>query len=194
MMMTAAMPPAVRAPKTATAAPPLALARALIIAALIIALMMTAACGDDLPSAPDFELTLFANADHQAGETLSMSDLSGRPVVLNFWFPSCPPCVAEMPHFEEAYQRFKSDGVAFVGVQLLGLDSAEDGQRFVERLGVSYALGADERDGVFGEIVKDYGVSGFPTTVFIDRNHRIRRTWTGALDADRLTEFIRETL
>lgn len=188
-MTTAAKPPR----KTASrAAPPFALA---LVAALIIALATSvAACGDAAPTAPDFELTLFANADHQAGETLSMADLTGRPVVLNFWFPSCPPCVAEMPHFEEAYQMFKSDGVAFVGVQLLGLDSAEDGQRFVERLGVSYALGADERDGVFGEIVKDYGVSGFPTTVFIDRDHRIRRTWTGALDADRLTEFIRETL
>ena len=172
------------------------------LAVLIAVLLAVAACGvvdvvgggDGRESAPDFELTLFGNEDYQAGETLRLSDLEGRPVVLNFWFPSCPPCVAEMPHFEEAYQRFKPEGVAFVGVQLLGLDSAEDGQRFVERLNVSYALGADERDGVFGEIVKNYGVSGFPTTVFIDRGHRIRRTWTGALDADMLDALIRETL
>lgn len=170
-----------------------ALLPALIIAALTITLI-AAACAEDAPPAPDFELALFGNGDYQAGETLSLSELAGRPVVLNFWFPSCPPCVAEMPHFEEAYQRFKADGVAFIGVQLLGLDTAEDGQRFVERLGVNYALGADERDGVFGEIVKDYGVSGFPTTVFIDRDSRIRRTWTGALDSDTLDEFIRETL
>ena len=187
-------------PKTKTAtlssAPKTALAAALAV--LLAVLFAVAACGfvggEGRESAPDFELALFGSGDYQAGETLRLSDLEGRPVVLNFWFPSCPPCVAEMPHFEEAYQRFKPEGVAFVGVQLLGLDSAEDGQRFVERLMVNYAVGADERDGVFGEIVKDYGVSGFPTTVFIDRDHRIRRTWTGSLDADMLDALIRETL
>ncbi len=144
--------------------------------------------------APEFELALFANDEHAAGEVISLSQFEGQPVVLNFWFPSCPPCVAEMPDFEEAYQRFKPDGVQFIGVQLLGLDTAEDGQKFVERLDVNYALGADERDGVFGDIVKDYRVSGFPTTVFIDRDHNIRRTWVGALNVEKLEELVREVL
>ena len=48
-------------------------------------------------TAPDFELTLFGTGTREKGETLKMSDLRGQPVVLNFWFPSCPPCVAEMP-------------------------------------------------------------------------------------------------
>ena len=162
--------------------------------AILLAIALGCGIGESASAAPDFELTLFANEDHRAGETLRLSQLDGRPVVLNFWFPSCPPCVAEMPHFEDAYQKFKPEGVAFIGVQLLGLDSAEDGQRFVERLMVNYALGPDERDGVFGEIVKDYEVSGFPTTVFIDRSRDIRRTWTGSLDAERLDELIREIL
>lgn len=180
------MPASAPVRKTALAVP---LALALALFALACGIV-----GGEAESAPDFELTLFGNEDYQAGETLRLSDLSGRPVVLNFWFPSCPPCVAEMPHFEEAYQRFKPEGVAFVGVQLLGLDSAEDGQRFVERLMVNYALGPDERGGAFGEIVKAYAVAGFPTTVFIDRAHRVRRTWTGSLDADMLDALIRETL
>ena len=174
---------------TATA-PPVALAVSLVFLAVALA----CGGGESAASAPDFELTLFANEDHRAGDTLRLSQLDGRPVVLNFWFPSCPPCVAEMPHFEDAYQKFKPEGVAFIGVQLLGLDSAEDGQRFVERLMVNYALGPDERDGVFGEIVKDYQVSGFPTTVFIDRSRAVRRTWTGSLDAEALDELIREIL
>lgn len=171
-----------------------ALGSALASAALAVLLAAALACGGESASAPDFELTLFANEDYRAGETLRLSRLAERPVVLNFWFPSCPPCVAEMPHFEESYQKFKPEGVAFIGVQLLGLDSADDGQRFVERLMVNYALGPDERDGVFGEIVKAYEVSGFPTTVFIDRNREIRRTWTGSLDAETLDALIREIL
>ena len=101
-----------------------ALGSALASAALAVLLAAALACGGESASAPDFELTLFANEDHRAGETLRLSRLADRPVVLNFWFPSCPPCVAEMPHFEEAYQKFKPEGVAFIGVQLLGLDSS----------------------------------------------------------------------
>ena len=144
--------------------------------------------------APDFELALFANDDHEAGETIILSDFAGQPVVLNFWFPSCPPCVAEMPEFEEAYQQFKGDGVEFIGVQLLGLDTSEDGQAFVEQLNVNYALGPDETADSSSEIVKNYGVSGFPTTVFIDRDGNISRTWSGPLNLEKLQELIREIL
>ncbi len=156
-----------------------------------IIFFIAAACNDDASEpAPDFELALFASADHAEGESLSLSALDGRPVVLNFWFPSCPPCVAEMPDLESAYQKYKADGVGFIGVQLLGLDTAEDGRNFVRKLDLGYALGPDED----GDISRKYGVTGFPTTVFIDTNHRIARMWTGALDLEKLEEFIEEIL
>ena len=164
---------------------------ALIAAAVALTL---ASCGGDGETAPDFELTLFANAEHSGGDTARLSDFEGMPVVLNFWFPSCPPCVAEMPDFELAHQRYKSEGVRFIGVQLIGLDTAEDGQAFVERLGVNYMLGPDRSGDTLGGIVKDYAVAGFPTTVFIDRRHRIARQWTGSLDLEKLEEFIAEIL
>ena len=137
------------------------------------------------PVAPDFQLSLFETADYPAGQSLRLSDLEGRPVVLNFWFPSCPPCVAEMPDLEAAYQRYK-DRVAFVGVQLVGLDSVQDGQEFVRRMGVNYALGPDLR----GDIVKEYEVVGFPTTVFLDSRLRVVRKWTGVLNLEKLEEII----
>ena len=144
--------------------------------------------------APDFELVLFGNDDHQSGETITLSQLAGKPVVLNFWFPSCPPCVAEMPDFETAYQKFKPDGVEFIGVQLVGLDSVEDGQKFINKLGVNYSLGPDRQGDDMGGIVMDYGISGFPTTVFIDKEGVIRRRWSGALDLEKLEELIREIM
>ena len=153
------------------------------------------AVGDaEVMPAPDFELVTFSNEDHAAGEVVKLSQFSGQPVVLNFWFPSCPPCVAEMPDFETVYQKFKSEDVQFIGVQLLGLDTAEDGQEFVEKLGVNYILGPDQTETAFGQIVKGYRVSGFPTTVFIDRDHNITRTWSGALNAEDLEELVRELL
>ena len=144
--------------------------------------------------ATDFELVLFGNDDHEAGEIIRLSQFQGSPVVLNFWFPSCPPCVAEMPDFETAYQKFKEDGVEFIGVQLVGLDSVEDGQKFVNKLGVNYSLGPDKLGDKMGGIVMDYKISGFPTTVLIDKDGNIRRRWSGALDLEKLEELIRDIM
>ncbi len=149
---------------------------------------------DTLDDAPDFELVLFGNEDHEAGETIRLSEFAGKPVVLNFWFPSCPPCVAEMPDFETAYQEFKDDGVEFIGIQLVGLDSVDDGQEFVNKIGVNYSVGPDKIGDKMGEIVMEYMISGFPTTVLIDRDGNIQRRWSGALDLEKLRELIHEIM
>ena len=148
----------------------------------------------DAEAATDFELVLFGNEEHTAGDTISLSQFEGQPVVLNFWFPSCPPCVAEMPDFEEAYQKFKPDGVQFIGVQLLGFDTVEDGQKFVDKLGVNYLLGPDSLGDSTGDIVRNYRIAGFPTTVFIDRDHNVVRRWTGALNLEKLEDLIQEIM
>lgn len=167
----------------------------LAVALLVIMAMVAVACGGPSgDAAPDFELTLYANAEHQAGDTINLSQFDGEPVVLNFWFPSCPPCVAEMPDFEVAYQKYKGDGLRMIGVQLLGLDTAEDGQKFVEDLDVNYMLGPDRQGETSGEILKNYQIQGFPTTIFIDRDQNIVRTWSGALNLEKLEELIQEIL
>ena len=81
-----------------------------------------------------------------------------------------------------------------IGVQLLGLDTAEDGQKFVNDLNVNYMLGPDRQGGASGEILKNYQVQGFPTTIFIDRDQNIVRTWSGALNLEKLEELIQEIL
>ncbi len=158
------------------------------------ALLLAAACGstdaDGAPAtnpAPDFTLTLFETETRQKGETLRLSDLKGKPVVVNFWFPSCPPCVAEMPDLERVYQNHKADGVEFVGVQQLGLDTAETGQQFITDIGVTYAVGPDE-DG----IVEKYELLGFPATAFIDSDQNLVRLWQGVLNEEKLEELVQE--
>ena len=140
-------------------------------------------------AAPDFELVLFGNDNHTKGEVLKLSDLRGRPVVVNFWFPSCPPCRVEMPDFEESFQKHGAD-VEYIGVQQLGLNSAEEGQDFIlNEVPVNYAVGPDA-----GSIIRDYKVIGFPTTVFMDKDHRVVRAWTGALNAEKLEELVQELI
>ncbi len=168
-----------------------------VLGLLSFALLFAAACGStdsgtDAGSAPanpapDFTLTLFETETRQKGETLRLSDLKGKPVVVNFWFPSCPPCVAEMPDLERVYQNHKADGVEFVGVQQLGLDTAETGQQFITDIGVTYAVGPDE-DG----IVEKYELLGFPATAFIDSDQNLVRLWQGVLNEEKLEELVQE--
>ena len=139
---------------------------------------------------PEFQITLFQNDNHTGGEVLNLSDLVGQPVVLNFWFPSCPPCVAEMPDLEQAFQKYKDQGVQFIGVQAVGLDSAEDGQNFIADIGVNYALGPDEDS----SIIRAYEVRGFPTTWFLNKDHEVVRKWDGFLNLEVLDEVIPQLL
>ena len=167
----------------------------LAIGVLSVLAIFAVACGSPSgDAAPNFDLTLYANAEHQAGDTINLSQFDGEPVVLNFWFPSCPPCVAEMPDFELAYQKYKGDGLRMIGIQLLGLDTAQDGQKFVDDLNVNYMLGPDRQGDTSGEILKNYQIQGFPTTIFIDRDQNIVRTWSGALNLEKLEELIAEIL
>ena len=139
---------------------------------------------------PDFQITLFENDNHTSGEVLNLADLAGQPVVLNFWFPSCPPCVAEMPDLEQAFQKYKDQGVQFIGIQAVGLDSVEDGQNFIADIGVTYALGPDEDS----SIIRAYEVRGFPTTLFLNKDHEVVRRWDGFLNSEVLDEVIPQLL
>ena len=120
-------------------------------------IILVAALQSDTDDAPDFELTLFD------GQSLRLSDLRGKVVVLNFWASWCPPCRIEMPDFEEMWQEFKDRGVVFLGVAVS--DVEEDSRAFAERLGVTYMLGLDTT----GEITREYRVTSLPTTLLIDR-------------------------
>ena len=154
-------------------------------------------------AAPDFELVLFGNENHAEGEVLRLSDLVGQPVVLNFWFPSCPPCRAEMPELVAAFERHKDDGVRFVGVTNMGLDTARDVREFmlpdnwtedrdglIAEIGVTYSVGSDTD----ASIMRAYEVSGFPATVFLDAEQNLVRKWTGILNEEKLEELIQEML
>lgn len=140
----------------------------------------------DFEVAPDFEVEAFGNINYEPGELVSVSGFEGKPVVVNFWFPSCPPCRLEMPDLEATFNKHKDDGVEFLGVQSLILDTVEDGQEFIDEFGITYAVGPDAD----GSVLIDYGIVNFPSTVFLDKNHEIVRVWAGILTAEKLDEII----
>jgi thiol-disulfide isomerase/thioredoxin len=172
------------------------LARRVAIGGLLaISLIAAVACTSTLQQSPEGTSKPNASAvKNIQGETFEhgtfdLNDSVGKPVVLNFWFPSCPPCTAEMPDLQAAYAEY-GDQVQFVGIQQLGLDSAEDGRKFLRDVGVTYPNIPDTK----GEIWTGYGIVSFPTTLFLDRDHNIKRAWNGLLSAEALRDQIESLL
>ena len=108
---------------------------------------------------------------------------TGKPVLINFWFPSCPPCRAEMPDLQIAFEKYGEE-VAFIGIQQMGSDSEKMGIDFVRELGLTYPMMAD----LGSKVHANYEVFSFPTTVFLQKDHSISRVWTGVIDEQQLKQ------
>lgn len=86
-------------------------------------------------TAPDFTMT------NASGEEVKLSDFFGKPVILNFWASWCGPCKSEMPHFEDAYQKYGED-INFVIVNLTdgARETVENASDFIEEQGYTFPL------------------------------------------------------
>ena len=122
----------------------------------------------DLEAAPDFEFTLYQGEGELGGSELSMSELQGKPVVLNFWAGLCPPCRAEMPDFQ-AFQDENRDRLTVLGIdvgQFTNLGTQEDARLLLTDLGVTYPAGYTDRRHhhapVRGARHADHGVHKLP--------------------------------
>ena len=85
-------------------------------------------------------------------------------VMLNFWFSTCYYCVEEFPYIEAAYQGY-SESVAILALNPVG-ETADTVRAFWQQMGLTFTPGIDVR----GVLADAFGVRGYPTTVFIDRD------------------------
>jgi cytochrome c biogenesis protein CcmG/thiol:disulfide interchange protein DsbE len=132
--------------------------------------------------APDFTLTTFE------GTAISLEDLRGKPVVINFWASWCPPCRIEAPLIERTWREYKNRGLIFLGVNIQ--DRKEDALNYIREFDITYPNGPDPT----GEISIDYGVSGLPVTFFVSSKGEIVRRWVGAIEKSVLISSIEEIM
>ena len=114
------------------------------------------------PQAPAFTLS---RVDRQG--TLSLADLRGKAVVVNFWASWCVPCKQEAPVLEQAWRQHRDEGLVVLGVDFNDLRS--DALGFMKHQGVTYPVVYD-RDGA---VVAKFGATGVPETFFVDRRGRL---------------------
>ncbi len=128
--------------------------------------------------APEFALKLFN------GEEVSLSELKGKTVLLNFWASWCMPCRQEAQALEQAWQNYKDKDVVFIGVNVWDEDSSA--LSYMEKFGGGYPHGADPRE----EIQVDYGIGGVPETYFIDSSGKISDKYNGPLTKQIIDYYI----
>ena len=121
----------------------------------------------------------FAVADLE-GNPIRLSDLAGRPVILNFWASWCGPCVEEFPLLRQAEQEHRADGLTVVGVVFQ--DRSEAARGFMQRMDAGWPAAMDPG----GSVSAAYGVLAPPTTFFIGRDGTVLDLQVGQLSRDTL--------
>ncbi len=160
--------------------------RALPFLMLISVLFVFTSCtGESTPDlsiggkAPDFELYDLDGNIHK------LNDYKGQPVLLNFWATWCGPCRSEMPHLEEVYKKWKDDNLVFFAVNVG--ESSTDVTSFMDYFGFEMPVLMDSTK----IVTRKYGVSGIPTTYFIDEDGIIQNRVVGAFpDRETIEKYV----
>lgn len=117
--------------------------------------------------APEWKLKAY-NED----KMISLSDLKGKVILLDFWIKNCGPCIQSVPHLNELHNKFKGNDFQIVGIN--SYDSKEDVSWFCNKHKISYPVLLHGK-----AVAEEYGVSGFPTFFVIDKTGKIIYSSTG---------------
>jgi peroxiredoxin len=111
--------------------------------------------------APDFEVITLS------GEKLTLAELKGKIVVINFWFESCAPCIAELPALNKLADEYKTSDVVFIA---FGRDSESEINSFLSSKKFDYKMVSGQFD-----ISMEYCViSGWPMNMVLDKKGIVR--------------------
>jgi peroxiredoxin len=116
----------------------------------------------DSGKAPDFTLK------NLEGEEIALSKLKGRVVLLDFWATWCGPCRESIPHLIDLYNNFQSKGFTIIGMSVDKEKEEETLRRFVKSMDIPYPVVLSPE-----QLARQYGISGIPTTLLIDREGKI---------------------
>ena len=135
--------------------------------------------------APDFTLpTIPDNSE------ITLSDLKGRVVYLDFWATWCPPCRKSFPWMDDMQTQYADDGLTIIAISIDR--KRELAERFVQQMEPSFTIAHDPK----GTVSRKYGVNAMPTSYLIDRQGNIVNTHIGFRnsDKDKLEQQIEDLL
>jgi peroxiredoxin len=112
------------------------------------------------------------------GDPVSLSDLKGQVVLINFWASWCGPCRQEMPILEQMYRKYKPAGFTLLGINVE--PKSGDAMTFLKATPVSFPILFDTQS----KVSTLYEVSGMPSTVIVDRKGNVRYVHHGYKPGD----------
>lgn len=132
--------------------------------------------------APDFSLIGFDGRD------VTLSELRGQVVVINFWASWCQPCRQEAAYLENTWRKYKDQGVVFIGVDYV--DTEKEALAYIQEFDITYLNGPDLQT----RISQAYNIQGVPETFFVAKNGELRGVHIGPLVPPQLDDKIEELL
>lgn len=132
--------------------------------------------------APDFTLL------DLEGRKVTLRDLKGKVVLLEFWATWCPPCRVSIPAIEKIYTTYQGKGLAILGISM---DSGDwdSVKAFGNEFGISYPILRGDDD-----VSQKYMVRTIPMFILIDREGNIRHRFLGAGNEEEIEKEIRTML
>ena len=118
-------------------------------------------------SAPDFTLKTLD------GQEITLSKLKGKVILLDFWATWCGPCRESIPHLIHLYKTYQKNGLEVIGMNLDRGD-IETVRRFAKAMNISYPIVSTPE-----EVSRNFGITGLPTAVFIDKEGKVREKIVG---------------
>ncbi|WP_257958527.1 TlpA disulfide reductase family protein [Bacillus sp. V3-13] len=131
---------------------------------------------------PNFELTDIN------GEKISLDQLRGKKLLVNFWASWCPPCKKEMPYMQEMYEKYQKDGFEILAVNSTVTEkNRQDAVDFVKEHGLTFPIPMDEKN----EVSSRFEILTYPTSFFIDSDGIIRSRAIGGVNKEFLEDELK---
>lgn len=121
--------------------------------------------------APDFQLA------ELNGQAVSLGDLQGSPVLLNFWASWCGYCLEEMPYLQQIYKKWQVMGLVLLAINIG--ESSSEVEAFMQSQGLSLPVLLDSE----GKVATQYGIEAIPATFFIDSGGIVQEVKVGAFQS-----------
>ena len=120
------------------------------------------------------------------GKKVSLKDLKGKNVYINFWATWCPWCIKELPDIEKVYQEYKDKDLVVLAVDI-GEDKATV-KNFITRNSYNFKVLLDTDQSV----AQAYGISSIPVSIFIDKDGNIASKRVGALSEEEMQSYVKQ--
>ena len=138
----------------------------------------------------DFNLSVFNDLGQDS--TIQLSSLKGNVILLNFWATWCGPCIAEIPEFNDLYDKYNSKGFEILGVSVS--DNYKQLKKFSNKIRVEYKMLFGSQDEM-AIVIQNYG--GFysvPVSYLINREGLVVRGYPGAILGDYWSSLLKDDI